>query len=114
MSWLFTMARQKTTCVVLICVLCPCAGCSTFTDVQRNSVKETLQTQSAFASADSDHDGQLTWSEFRLFMEKILLKYNANAWRTLSAREQEAVLFSWFLTRDHGAKGFLTLTDWLE
>lgn len=114
MSWFFTMARQKTTTVVLICVLCPCSGCSTLTDVQRNSVRETLQTQSAFASADSDHNGQLTWSEFRLFMEKILLKYDATAWRTLSAREQETVLFSWFLARDQGAKGFLTLTDWLR
>lgn len=114
-SWLLAIiARQKTIALAMMCIICPCAGCSNLTVAQRNPAEETFHTQSAFVSADSDHDGQLTWSEFKEFLTRTLLKHNTNAWNTLSAQEQEALFFSWFLARDRGAKGFLTLADWLR
>ncbi|MEN3175839.1 hypothetical protein ABDK75_07520 [Gluconobacter sp. OJA] len=76
---------------------------------------ETVVQKSGFASLDADHDGRLSWPEFRIALETIIRCKNgihAREFKALPEPQQESILLYFFFAMDPHQKGFVSESNW--
>ncbi|MCG4261947.1 MULTISPECIES: EF-hand domain-containing protein [Acetobacteraceae] len=80
-------------------------------------VDDGRQRREAFLEADTNHDGRLSWAEFRTAVRRILARrddFEARGFRELGETTQDELLKERFHKMDSGGKGYLTFEDWKE
>jgi Ca2+-binding EF-hand superfamily protein len=73
------------------------------------------QMKGDFDTADSNHDGHVTFEEFSAYAKQQLNDINsrkAQRFRQLSTQQQETVLRKRFDRADRSHKGYLDRSDW--
>ena len=81
---------------------------------QINALRQVVQ-KSGFASLDADHDGRLSWPEFRIALETIIRcksGIDAREFKALPEPQQESILLYFFFAMDPQQKGFVSESNW--
>ncbi|MBV1838300.1 EF-hand domain-containing protein [Acetobacter estunensis] len=91
------------------------SGCSAAP--KPGSSEELAERQSTFEKVDANHDGHISWDEFRVGVTAILEKENswrAAGFRTMFPGQQQSILRSNFDKMDTGHKGYLVFSEWKD
>ncbi len=100
--------------LMIACAFCSLSAGRAVPSDPANAEQKRLD---AFRKADANHDGRISWDEFRVAVRAILARrddFESRGFATLPLSIQDALLRDHFDKMDIRHVGFLTYDEWKE